>query len=83
MTEVYRRKPAPPDWPKPYDITEREIDPHTGLLWTPACGDTATTEYYIPGTEPVNECSPYSVPPGTPVGVQPSVPPPRDTTRRP
>ena len=83
MTEVYRRKPAPPDWPKPYDITEREIDPHTGLLWTPACGDTATTEYYIPGTEPVNECSPYSVPPGTPVGVQPGAQPLRDTTRRP
>ncbi len=75
MTEVYRRKPTPPDWPRPYDITTREIDPHTGLLWSPACGDTATTEYYIPGTEPVNECSSYAAPPATQLPV--------DTTRRP
>jgi len=66
MTEVYRRKPAPPDWPMPYDITTREIDPLTGLLWTPYCGGSAITEYYIPGTEPVNECSPYSAPVGAP-----------------
>jgi penicillin-binding protein 1A len=72
MTEVYRRKPTPPDWPRPYDITTREIDPHTGLLWTPACGDTPVTEYYIPGTEPVNECSPYSLPPGAPPGSPPA-----------
>src|SRR5665213_105850 len=75
MTDVYRRKPTPPDWPKPYDITTRIIDPHTGLLWTPACGDTATTEYYIPGTEPVNECSPYSVPPVAQPGVVPAARP--------
>lgn len=80
MTEVYRRKPTPPDWPMPYDISTREIDPHTGLLWTPACGDAATTEFYIPGTEPVNECSPYA----TPVGAPPPTPlPPRDTVHRP
>ena len=66
MTEVYSRKPAPPDWPRPYDITTREIDPNTGLLWTPSCGDPAVTEYYIPGSEPVNECSPYAMPPGSP-----------------
>jgi penicillin-binding protein 1A len=68
MTEVYSRKPSPPDWPRPYDITTREIDPQTGFLWTPSCGDQAITEYYIPGTEPVNECSPYSMPPTTPYG---------------
>ena len=35
MTEVYRRKPAPPDWPMPELITTREIDAHTGLLYSP------------------------------------------------
>jgi penicillin-binding protein 1A len=94
MTEVYRRKPAPPDWPMPYDITTREIDPHTGLLWTPSCGGMAITEYYIPGTEPVNECSPYNPPvggppgvpggmsPGSPPGAVPGTPPIRDTMHR-
>lgn len=79
MTEVYRRKPAPPDWPMPSDITTREIDTKTGLLWTPDCGGIATTEYYIPGTEPVNECSPYTAPPATPVGAVPVMHPLRDT----
>ena len=32
MNEVYRRKPAPPDWPRPEGIVVREIDPATGLL---------------------------------------------------
>jgi penicillin-binding protein 1A len=68
MNEVYRRKPAPPDWPKPDAITTREIDSRTGLLYSPACYDAVMiTEYYIPGTEPVNECSAaYAPPPGTP-----------------
>lgn len=68
MNEVYRRKPAPPDWPKPYDITTREIDSRTGLLYSPTCYDAVMiTEYYIPGTEPVNECSAANaLPPGTP-----------------
>jgi penicillin-binding protein 1A len=80
MTEVYRRKPAPPDWPMPYDITTREIDPHTGLLWTQSCGDTPVTEYYIPGTEPVSECSPYTFPPSS--TLPGTIPPPRDTAYR-
>jgi penicillin-binding protein 1A len=83
MTEVYSRKPAPPDWPKPYDITTREIDPHTGLLWTPACGDTARTEYYIPGTEPISECSPYTYPGASPVTPMPGIPPSRPPFRPP
>ncbi|HEV2642025.1 MAG TPA: PBP1A family penicillin-binding protein, partial [Candidatus Elarobacter sp.] len=67
MTEVYRRKPTPPDWPMPYDITTREIDARTGLLWSPTCaGDASVTEYYLPGTEPVNECGTYAAPPGAP-----------------
>ncbi|MEO8945976.1 MAG: penicillin-binding transpeptidase domain-containing protein, partial [Gemmatimonadaceae bacterium] len=83
MTEVYRRKPTPPDWPMPSDITTREIDTKTGLLWTPACGGVSTTEYYIPGTEPVNECSPYTAPPvTTPVGAGQAMHPVRDTMYR-
>jgi len=73
MSEVYRRKPTPPDWPMPADITTREIDPRNGLLYTPACaGDPMVTEYYIPGTEPVNECGSYYGPPAT---TAPGVPP--------
>jgi len=77
MTEVYRRKPNPPDWPMPSDITTREIDTRTGLLWTPNCGGVATTEYYVPGTEPVEECTAYPMPAATP-GVLPL----RDTTHQ-
>jgi len=67
MEEVYHRKPASPDWPKPDAITTREIDARTGLLYSPSCpGAMIMTEYYIPGTEPVNECSTAGAPPGFP-----------------
>ena len=57
MTEVYRRKPAPPDWPRPASIINREIDVTTGLLQTPYCPrELVRTEFYIPGTEPTREC---------------------------
>jgi penicillin-binding protein 1A len=57
MTEVYRRRPAPPDWPRPQSIITREIDFTTGLLQTPYCPrDVVGTEFYIPGTEPTREC---------------------------
>ncbi|MDO8501230.1 MAG: PBP1A family penicillin-binding protein [Gemmatimonadaceae bacterium] len=57
MTEVYRRKPAPPDWPRPASIITREIDVSTGLLQTPYCPrDLIRTEFYVPGTEPTREC---------------------------
>ncbi|HEX6575149.1 MAG TPA: PBP1A family penicillin-binding protein [Gemmatimonadaceae bacterium] len=57
MTEVYRRRPAPPDWPRPMSIVTREIDYTTGLLQTPYCPrDVVGSEVYIPGTEPTREC---------------------------
>ncbi len=57
MTEVYRRRPAPPDWPRPSSIITREIDFTTGLLQTPYCPrDVVGSEVYIPGTEPTREC---------------------------
>ena len=64
MTEVYRRKPTPPDWPMPSDIVTREIDERSGLLYAPEClGAVPGIEYYIPGTEPVNSCTSYVPPP--------------------
>ncbi len=57
MSEVYRRKPAPPDWPRPPSIVTRDIDVSTGMLQTPYCPrDLIRTEFYIPGTEPMAEC---------------------------
>jgi penicillin-binding protein 1A len=57
MTEVYRRKPPPPDWPKPISIVTREIDVGSGLLQTPYCPrSSVTSEFYISGTEPTRDC---------------------------
>ncbi|MEO5579531.1 MAG: PBP1A family penicillin-binding protein [Gemmatimonadaceae bacterium] len=57
MSEVYRRKPAPPDWPRPSSLIIREIDVTTGLLQTPYCPrEKLRAEFYIPGTEPTREC---------------------------
>jgi len=59
MQEVYRRKPAPPDWPRPPGIVVREVDVRTGLLVSPYCGGgAAVTEFFISGTEPTRECMP-------------------------
>jgi penicillin-binding protein 1A len=66
MTEVYRRKPSPPDWPKPEQVIARQIDRTNGLLKNPFCPvEVVYTEYYVPGTEPVRECdlhSPFDLP---------------------
>jgi penicillin-binding protein 1A len=63
MNEVYRRKPAPPDWPRPEGIVTREIDPASGLLSGPGCSGTVT-EYFIAGTDPTQQCMPGSATPG-------------------
>ena len=66
MNEVYQRRPAPPDWPRPEDIIVREVDKTTGMLRNPFCPDSVVaTEYFIPGTEPVGECTVH-----TPFGIQ-------------
>ncbi len=58
MTEVYRRKPAPPDWPRPVTIVTREVDSRTGLLASPYCpANQAYTEFYVSGTEPTMDCA--------------------------
>ena len=61
MTEVYRRKPAPPDWPRPEGITTRDIDRTTGQLANPYCPlDVVQVEFFIAGTEPIQECTVHS-----------------------
>jgi membrane carboxypeptidase/penicillin-binding protein len=63
MTEVYRRKPEPPDWPRPGALIARQIDGTTGLLVSAACpSTTAYVEWFIPGTEPVRDCKGGDVP---------------------
>ena len=58
MSEIYQRRPAPPDWPRPDDLVIREIDRVTGLLRSPFCPDSdVVSEYYIEGTEPVQQCA--------------------------
>jgi penicillin-binding protein 1A len=92
MSEVYRRKPAPPDWPRPLSIITREIDVSTGMLQTPYCPrDLIATEFYIPGTEPTLECNKHyagymGVPDSTgayplPPAYQPTPTPPPSTGR--
>jgi len=80
MTEVYRRKPTPPDWPKPISIVTRDIDVSSGLLATPYCPrNLVTSEFYISGTEPTRDCDkhgPYANPyPAIDTGPIPLTPP--------
>ncbi|MEO7456362.1 MAG: PBP1A family penicillin-binding protein [Gemmatimonadaceae bacterium] len=90
MREVYRRKPAPPDWPRPEGIVVRDIDPATGMLAGPGCSGSVS-EYFVAGTDPTQTCYPTGVPGAgldtsfgfPPAGTQPSRPvtPVPDTTR--
>ena len=94
MTEVYRRKPAPPDWPRPAGIVTKTVDLLSNTEWMPGCPGAAATEYFIAGTEPTVPCSlmpglsptdtsgfsTLSPAPGSPGGNgTATLPPPRDT----
>jgi penicillin-binding protein 1A len=58
MAEIYQRRPTPPDWPRPDGLVVREVDRVTGLLRSPFCPDSdAVNEYYIEGTEPLQQCA--------------------------
>jgi penicillin-binding protein 1A len=59
MNEVYRRKPAPPDWPRPEGIVTRQIDPASGMLAGPGC-NPGVSEVFIAGTDPTQTCMPAS-----------------------
>jgi len=63
MNEVYRRKPAPPDWPRPEGIVTRQIDPATGMLVGPGC-EPGVSEVFILGTDPTQSCMPSYGQPG-------------------
>jgi penicillin-binding protein 1A len=93
MREVYRRKPASPDWPRPEGIVERQVDLASGQLWAPGCGEPVT-DYFLAGTDPIATCIP-SVTPGvttpgapaqpgtTPVDTSFGFPPPKTPAPRP
>ena len=58
MTEVYRRRPAPGDWPRPDGLVQREVDITSGMLPNPWCPqESIRSEWFIPGTEPVGQCT--------------------------
>jgi penicillin-binding protein 1A len=57
MREVYRRKPAAPDWPRPEGVIVRQVELASGLLWAPGCGP-AISDYYVAGTDPALTCTP-------------------------
>jgi penicillin-binding protein 1A len=57
VTEVYQRRPQPPDWPRPEAIITRQVDDSTGMLRNPFCpAQLVISEYFIEGTEPTKEC---------------------------
>ena len=63
MNEVYRRKPAPPDWPRPEGIVTRQIDAASGMLVGPGC-EPGVSEVFIVGTDPTQTCMPGGATPG-------------------
>jgi penicillin-binding protein 1A len=58
MTEIYRRKPAPRDWPRPVAIVSKTIDLLSNMVWTRDCPGIEATEFFISGTEPTIPCGP-------------------------
>ena len=79
MNQVYKRKPAPPDWPRPSGIITRTVDLTTNTLWTEGCAGVEATEYFIPGTEPTQTCAITLLPDTTGFGT----PLPLDTSAKP
>jgi penicillin-binding protein 1A len=67
MRDVYNRRPAPADWPRPDLLVTREVDRTTGFLATPWCPlDARQWDWFYPGTEPTHTC-----PVHTPFGITP------------
>jgi penicillin-binding protein 1A len=61
MRDVYERRPAPSDWPRPDSLITREVDWSNGKLATPFCPiEVRRWEWFYPGTEPNEVCSVHS-----------------------
>src|SRR6267378_930490 len=61
MRDVYDRRPAPADWPRPDSLITREVDWSNGKLATPFCPiEVRRWEWFYPGTEPNEVCSVHS-----------------------
>ncbi len=61
MQDVYKRKPTPPDWPRPDGIVVREIDTATGLLANVSCRGQMIAEYFVFGNEPRLSCTDFAM----------------------
>jgi penicillin-binding protein 1A len=61
MNEVYRRRPPPRDWPMPADIVMKQVDFSTNMLATAFCPPAVVgMEFFIPGTDPITQCTVHS-----------------------
>jgi penicillin-binding protein 1A len=58
MLDAYKRKPSPPDWPRPPGLVSLEIDEPTGQRRGFCPADRAVVEWFIRGTEPSDICVP-------------------------
>ncbi len=62
MKEIYERRPAPPEWPRPSGLTFTDVDRQTGGKFTPFCPkDSLAVQSYLVGTEPKNFCPIHNV----------------------
>jgi len=69
MKDVYDRRPAPADWPRPDSLITREVDWSNGFLATPFCPDSLHHwDWFYPGTEPTKLCPVHS---GLGTGINP------------
>jgi penicillin-binding protein 1A len=57
MQAAYANRPAPTAWTPPGSLIEVAIDRETGELAGAACpAEDVRVEYFVPGTEPLEEC---------------------------
>jgi penicillin-binding protein 1A len=57
LASYYQNHGAPTAWTAPADLVTASIDRQTGKLAGGGCpGESVRTEYFIPGTEPVEHC---------------------------
>jgi hypothetical protein len=53
LRDYYSRRPIPPEWPRPPEIEDREVDIASGGLAIAGCPpDRVGRELFLPGTAP-------------------------------